>query len=116
MLMFALRRVSPGRSWSTRHLGVWFLLGLVCVISLERRAADLDVVPVHESILQNDDRFDSVEILDRLLGLVDIRPPAPPAPGRAPVATVVTSTFQYLPDGGLLTPTPRAPPETLFPR
>ncbi len=110
MLERAPRRPSPRRSLRARRIGVSLFLTLVFVVCFERRIAELDLVPNDELLFENDEVSDGVEIVDRLVGLVDIRPPQPPAPVRVAVATVVVPAFAFLPDAPRLVRVPRAPP------
>lgn len=116
--MLALLAPAPRRRAWVRPVGVWLCLAVVLLICVERRVAELDLDPdLDASIaLENDEALDGAEILDRLIGLDEVRVPEPPSFGRVPISSVVVAPVLYLPGVRLATRVPRAPPAALSPR
>ena len=103
-------RASLGVSRTIYQAGAWFLVVLMLIVCVERRVAELDLKTDTSLAIENDEELDGSEILDRLVGIDDIRIPRPLQAGVLTASTVLQIIPAVLSYRGVETWTPRAPP------
>jgi len=105
----ASRTIYQAGAWFYQA-GAWFLVALMLIVNVERRVAELDLKTDTSLAIENDEELDGSEILDRLVGIDDIRIPGPLPAGVLTASTVLQIIPALLPCRGVDTRTPRAPP------